>query len=364
MQKLVRELIDSKPGYLKKSPLYVTELLGIKPTYENVIMVKSEMKKLRKNESNKNRDIVLPSLSPEDIAITDKKVISKEYLTRLALESFMENGNYDKAIDFINKIKNEEITPKYNIPTNLEGLHIVMACYHVPFHNKYMHRSILNLIKDLGTNIKGFHLAGDFLDLNSLSSHDNGMFTAVPGMTLNDEYKTGNNILDEFDALLPKNIYKTYLYGNHEYRYNKYMKNMQNAKTPIISPRESLNLNSRGYEVKEKWDKDYINLGKLDIMHGIYYNEHSAKKHIDTFKKSCVYGHTHRIQSHIEGDLEGFNIGAIADFNSPAFGYASRAMKSKWGNGFAIVNIDKEGNYFVEQVIFKNNKFYFGGKEY
>lgn len=52
MQKSLEELIKSKPGYIKKSASYVAELLGIEPTYDNVMDIKHDMKKLRKKMNN------------------------------------------------------------------------------------------------------------------------------------------------------------------------------------------------------------------------------------------------------------------------------------------------------------------------
>lgn len=266
----------------------------------------------------------------------------------------------------------EEIEDEFKIPDPLtppikdqEGLHILMGCNHVPFENKEIMNKVIELVSDMGGDLKGFHLMGDFLDLNTLSFHDKGKFTAIPNLTLDKEYDAGNVWLDKFDNVLAPSVWKTYLYGNHEDRFNRHMKTMDNAKTPLVSPAEALRLSDRGYQVKQNWTQDYFTLGKhLDIFHGIYFNVHSAKKHIDVLKGSCAYVHTHRIQSFIEGNTGGFNIGSMANFNAPAFNYASRAMKSHWANGFAVVNIDSEGYYHFTQIITQNDSFYFGGKKY
>ena len=54
----------------------------------------------------------------------------------------------------------------------------------------------------------------------------------------------------------------------------------------------------------------------------------------------------------------------MGDSNTAAFNYASRSMKKNWSNGFAIVNIDEDGYYFVEQIMWQNGKFYYAGKKY
>ena len=70
-----------------------------------------------------------------------------------------------------------------------------------------MQEGIINLIKDLGNKIKGFHLIGDILDMNSLSAHEPNK-VPLPGITLGYEYAEGNKYLDSFEQVLPKNINK------------------------------------------------------------------------------------------------------------------------------------------------------------
>lgn len=244
-----------------------------------------------------------------------------------------------------------------------EGTHLVLGCLHVPFTNQKILNSIYQLMSD--KQFDGLHLIGDFLDMNTLSSHDKGRFTAVPNLTLDQEYEAGNKVLDNLDALLPEHALKTYLYGNHEDRWNRYMADMQAAKTPLISPENALQLTERGYATFTKWNKDFFVLGKhLELLHGEYYNVFCAKKHLDALRSSCVFVHTHRIQSYVEGNSAAFNIGWLGDKNSPAFGYAGRVQKSMWQNGLAVITIDENGDYFLEQVIVCNDKFVYGGKLY
>ena len=94
----------------------------------------------------------------------------------------------------VNKKKDNKNLEAPNIRKQ-KGMHILMGCNHVPFENKKLHRGVLKLISDYRKDIKGFHLMGDFMDINALSSHDKGKFTAVKGMTLTDEYNSGNKLL-------------------------------------------------------------------------------------------------------------------------------------------------------------------------
>jgi len=302
----------------------------------------------------------LPKVSPEFLAQFN------EMAKILGMTGLQTPVSEEDTLD--NFLQRKKVLRRFGTPDvkDQEGMHILLGCNHVPFHHAQLHRGIIELIKDFKSQIKGFHLMGDFLDMNPLSSHDRGRFTVVPGLTLNDEYFVGNELLDDFDRALPKNCWKTYLYGNHEDRYNRWMSVMDNAKTPLISPEDGLRLHNRGYNVKTNWSQDFITIGRdFQIFHGIYFNIHNAKKHLDTFGKSCAYVHTHRVQSYREGDLAAFNIGTCANLKHKCFNYATRAMKNSWSNGFAINMVDSLGNSHITQIVPDSlGHFYFGGKKY
>lgn len=365
----VRELFEKKTSYVKYGPHKIAKVLSLHPVTDSEIecirRIKKEVRKNSKyaNKSNTSIEINPVANIPEGFVEQFQamaKALGYEPITNTpASESkITKQSNQFKA-----KSAKLPTTPP-SIPSQV-GMHILIGCNHVPFHNVQLHDGLLELIKDYKSQIKGFHLMGDFMDLNTLSFHDRGKFTAVPGLNLNQEYAAGNSLLDQFDKVLPSGTWKTYLYGNHEDRYNRWMSSSDNAKTPLMSPTNALGLTKRGYQVKENWSRDFFTIGKhLDIMHGIYFSIHCAKAHMDKLRGSCAFVHTHRIQSYIEGNTGSFNLGAGADFTSPAFNYATRPMKASWQNGFAIVMIDEDGSYNLTQIICRNNKFYFGGKAY
>lgn len=97
------------------------------------------------------------------------------------------------------------------------GLYLLLGCVHAPAHNVSMMNGITNLIIDQKSNLKGFVLMGDFLDMNTLSGHDTGRFTAVPGLTLVQEYEAGEKLLSQLTEPLSDNTSKVFLYGNHCY---------------------------------------------------------------------------------------------------------------------------------------------------
>lgn len=245
------------------------------------------------------------------------------------------------------------------------GTYWVTGCAHSPWHNKSMYASTFNYL-DKEVELTGVVLAGDILDLNSLSSHDRGKLP-IKGVTLDWEYKEASKFLNEIDDIAKNTKTKDYLYGNHEDRYLRSMKDIDIAKygEALMSPEIGLDLEKRGYNIYNNWKDDSIQLGRhLDICHGEFLNVHSAKKTIDTYRKSTLYFHTHRFQIYMEGLVAGWNMGCGADLTSPIFGYATRAMKTSWVNSSCLVNLDSNGYYHVEPLMFIKNKLIVNGKEY
>ena len=368
-------LLDSKPSYLKCGPVRIANALGLDERDTNVVdIVRQAKKDFKKYGGIPTRNTGRVKRVEPEVIIPVAKIpegFEEKFIEMAKALGYAPISKSPASASKITaEVNNFKTTKKSTIKSppsipNQVGMHILIGCNHVPFHNVEMHNGLIELIKDHKKQIKGFHLMGDFMDLNTLSFHDRGKFTSVPGLTLDQEYRAGNSLLDEFDAVLPKKAWKTYLYGNHEDRWNRWMHSTDNAKTPLMSPKNALSLDSRGYQTKENWSRDFFTIGKhLDIMHGIYFSIHCAKAHLDKLRGSCAFVHTHRIQSYIEGNTGSFNLGAGADFTSPAFNYATRPMKASWQNGFAIVMVDEDGSYHLTQIICRNGKFYFGGKEY
>jgi hypothetical protein len=247
------------------------------------------------------------------------------------------------------------------------GMHIVIGCSHVPWHNTAMMHGVLELMKDLGSRLKGFHIAGDFMDMNSLSGHDKGK-VPLTGVTLDKEYKAGNKVLDDIDTAIGKrDIHKTFQYGNHEDRYLRELKNVDSSKfgRALLSPEDGLHLEDRGFIVNAKWQDSYVTLGNhLQIFHGEFLGVNPSKTQLNKLKSSCVFFHTHRFGSHFEGKQAAFNLGFGGDIKAPVFDYAGRLTKMNWINGFGIITIDDKGFFHVTPISVYDDRFYYNGKRY
>lgn len=346
MQKLVEDFLTQFPGYLKKGPAKVALKLGIEPHYENLVYIKNIMRRIKKEQPKQN-------------IIKEEKSLSKEYLTELAVKTFMENGDYDKAIDFINKLKKEQENPIYKKQDYKEGNYIVLGCLHFPFVNKEFFQSVLNLIEDC-PDLQGIILAGDILDMSSISRHNKGLMPVL-GYDLAREYKETNEFLDKLDnAIGSRNIVKEYFSGNHEDWYYQWKKELDNSKlgsVGVISPYDAC-FKHRGYNFQKDWKNARIKLGDLEIIHGIFTTVTAAQKHLNSLRRNVLFFHTHRFNSHIEGSLEAFNCGWGGDKNAPVFGYMSDFQKEHWRNGMAVVNLNNKGITNITPIAYKDGLFF------
>lgn len=282
--------------------------------------------------------------------------------------------NSKKITDFLkvqadSLISSELTLPKGRINSDQhklrDGIHIVLSCLHVPFENKKLIKSIGGFLEDYADRIAGFHLIGDFLDLRSLSFHDRGHIPMY-GITLGYEYKRGNALLDYFDALLLPGVQKSYLYGNHEDRHTRLgaLTDVNQYIDALPSPAQALRLKERGYLVKDNWKEDYVQLGHLQLIHGIFCTQTPAKTHLGRIKSSVMFGHTHRLDSYYEADHGAFNIGCLVDMDSEAFDYLSRVERMNWKNGFGLVHLDKDGTFQADIINCQDNRFYYAGVKY
>lgn len=261
-----------------------------------------------------------------------------------------------------------EIIKNHRSPTIQKW--IVLPDVHRPFHNKVLWAKIMKYIAHNKQNIHGIVLSGDYLDLFTLGSYNENSLKNLTGITLESEYADANEGLDDIDYALgkyKKSCKKYFLYGNHEDRYFREISKGDKAKYggALLSPTESLRLIERGYKVKENWKDDYFTLGEhLDVIHGVYCNIHTAKKHLDVTGRSIMFGHTHRVQSFRQGKRASYNIGWLGNVNHKVFNYMPRFQKDIWANGFAEVYIDNKGLYYVNQISIYNNRFFINGKLY
>jgi hypothetical protein len=258
-------------------------------------------------------------------------------------------------------------TPSALLPGRKAQKWLVISDVHRPFHNQLLWDKMLRLIHNIGSDLYGIVIAGDYLDLYTLATPNEQSLGLLKDFDLDFEYRDGLNGIIELESALHKSTRKCFLFGNHEFRYFNTLNKRDNAKfgAALKNPIEALQLYERGWEVKTHYRDDFFLLGEhLEVIHGNFWGTHAAKAHLDRLPRSIMFGDTHRIQMHRQGSRASYNIGGLFDANHRAFSYAPRTQRLAWANGFAIVNIDDDGCYFADVVNVWDGRFYADGRMY
>jgi len=177
---------------------------------------------------------------------------------------------------------------------------LILPDIHLPYEDKRSVGAVLNYAatKHWDECVQ----LGDFVDMNSVSSHNKGKPLLVEGERLADDYEYANEFLDCLtQAVRAKNpkCKITLLKGNHEYRVDRYVEEHP-ALEGMIETKVGLRLKERGIQQINCYPGgELYKIGKLTFTHGYWCNEHHAKKHADYYGCSIVYGHCFDEQTEI-----------------------------------------------------------------
>jgi len=207
---------------------------------------------------------------------------------------------------------------------------------------------------------------GDQVSLDCISYWNRNKPLLTEGKRLINDYNDFNkDILKVHEKITRTDIRRTFMIGNHEYRVNMYCEQHPQL-TDFIDIVRYLNLKERGYEVVPY--NEVYKVGKLNIIHGYYYNVYHAKKTVDAFEGNVAYAHVHNPQMFTKIsplDRKGYhtatslpclcNIKPDYHKNAPNF----------WVNGFGIVEyLPATGFFNLFTVIIIEGSFMWNGKYY
>jgi len=276
--------------------------------------------------------------------------------------------NYQVKVWFRRKQELEIKRPEFRTinveKNNKTQMWVIAGCIHRPFHDKVLWDKFLNFLERNRKDITGIIINGDYLDLRSLSSHDEWI---PEGVDLSYEYSDGLQGIDEIEARLKKSVRKIFHYGNHEDRFFRDKKSMRKYGRSLPSPHEAMELEERGWEVMTDWKNGYTTLGKnLDVFHGVKVGMNAAKDQLQALpNRNHIFNHTHRFGTYSNQTNSAYNTGCMIDFNHEVFNYVDRGVVAAWSHGFAVAYIDDKGNDHVYPIKVDNDRgFFFKGEVY
>jgi len=167
-----------------------------------------------------------------------------------------------------------------------------------------------------------------------------------------------NKCLDRLDASLDKAgvTRKVITQGNHELWLDGLVQ--ENPYLKGYTFKEAIKAKERGYEIIPAGK--YFKLGKLSMYHGHHFNGvMHTRNHLLRLGTNIMYGHHHDVQQYTLTQLgktvNAWSIGCLKDMRSEKNEWLG-GRPTNWQHAFAIVDLDKSGNFLVTTVNIMNGK--------
>lgn len=245
--------------------------------------------------------------------------------------------------------------------------HILIPDMHVPYHNEKALDAVLKFANDIRSKLHTFCIKGDFYDFVSLSQH--GVKNPRLHTLLIDELQEGLCVFDYIHEKVKKISKKrVFIQGNHEYRFERFVRNKAVELTSLVSLEDYL---FRG-ERKDQWEYAPYTKNQLYMLEGttlgIRHEPYgsSTQASIKNGMIDLNHGHDHRIHKTILKNASGRYIeassdGWLGDHKSPAVDYLKKF--STWSEGFGLVAVT-DTSWFHTTIQIKEDHFVALGKVY
>jgi predicted phosphodiesterase len=234
---------------------------------------------------------------------------------------------------------------------------LILSDIHIPYHDKAPLVATLNYGRKNGADT--IILNGDTADFFSVSKWEKD----PRKRKLKEEIETVRMFLVELRKLFPKAriIFKD---GNHEERWTSYLycKAPEIVDMPEFELPEVLKFKDAGIE-DYVTDKRCIRLGNLNVIHGHEYRfaisnpVNPARGLFLRAKAHALCAHFHQKSEHSEKNVEQKTI-ATWSTGCLCGMHPDYAPYNNWSHGFAMVQVDKDGGFEVQ------NKYIAAGKVY
>ena len=239
---------------------------------------------------------------------------------------------------------------------------LILSDIHYPHHDKPSMRAIEKFMPDFKPDILIY--LGDQLDLGMIMDYWKGHIGDIKEQSIISDYEGFDEMMRRHIKLCgkPKVVF---FEGNHEERIPRLIQQQPLHRKSDIILEKFFKFKERGIEFIP-FNKIY-KVGKLYFLHGVYYNQYHAKKTVDAYKRSVIYGHAHDTQSY--SDVSPFDvndvhiaksIGCLANCN-PTY---KKNAPNRWVHGFAVAYVMDNGNFNDYFVKITRGKFIYGGKQY
>jgi len=233
------------------------------------------------------------------------------------------------------------IRTPYTLPP---GLWLFLFDVHIPFHEPKPLEAAIKFGQQ--HKVDGIFLGGDAHDCQAVT-----FWPSAIRKNFDAEIEMMLDFLDFLENELP-GTRKVWKPGNHEFRLPRYYqaKAPELIGLPMLAFDTVLGLESRGIEFLDYFQ--IVMAGKLPVLHGhefrISRTVNPARGLFLKAKTWAMCGHCHSTSEHPAKDLKGtllttWSVGCLCDL-SPDY----NPFGNDWNWGFALVNVEKNGDFSVE----------------
>ncbi len=230
---------------------------------------------------------------------------------------------------------------------------------HIPYHINLA--PVMRFIEDFKPTT--IILGGDVHEFGAVSHWVCDQSRALDFGTIKEAY---NQIDKEIIVPLGKvarKASKIYLTGNHE----DWLRKASEA-DPNLRGYVELEKNIKGDWKILPLNVPYKASRHLYYLHGVYTNLYHARKHVEAYQKTILYGHCHDTQSYthispidVKHVIKGQSCGCLCHMN-PAY---MKNKPQKWVNAISIAYVEEKTGFFWDYLIYIiDGRFVWNGRIY
>lgn len=205
-------------------------------------------------------------------------------------------------------------------------------------------------------------MLGDHVDCGGfLAANFTLGYVAECAFTFEDDLAAANQLLDAVQKICPAASIH-YTEGNHEHRVARFcvtqsLRNGTDAAflLKMLAIENQLRLKDRGityYKQGEFYDDcpipATIKRGKCHFTHGSRTGVHAARAMLHDFGSNVVFGHVHRMMSHVSQSVKGGQIGAwCPGFLGKLQPYWAHTQITGWAHGYGLQVVEEASGDFL-----------------
>jgi len=241
---------------------------------------------------------------------------------------------------------------------------LLLPDIHHPHYDKRLMDAVNEFIFDYDPDELVY--MGDQMSLDCISFWNKKKPLLKEGQRLIKDYNNFNkDILEVHEKITRPDIRRTFMIGNHENRVQSYVDENPELEG-LLDIELNLNLYDRGYKVVPF--NEVHRVGKLNIIHGYYWNAYHAKKTVDVFEGNVVYAHVHNPQMYAKVspiDQKGYHtatsLGCLCNIK-PEY---KKNVPNFWINQFGVIeHLPATGFFNLYPITIIEGSFMWSGRYY